>query len=58
MEFNSLKLFGYYVNLEILYQEYYFGESASKAWHIGKARLTGVQRLSRVELMFWVRGVT
>jgi hypothetical protein len=33
-------------------------ESVSKAWHTGKARLMGVWRLSRVELMLWVRGVT
>ena len=58
MDFNSFELTGYYNNLEILYQGYYFSKSVSKAWHTGKARLIGVRRLSRVELMFWVRGVT
>ncbi len=59
MDFNSIELTSYYVNLEILYQAYYFFlESASKAWHTGKARLMGVRRLSRVEFMLWVQGVT
>jgi hypothetical protein len=58
MDFNSFELTSYYVNLEILYQRYYFFESISKAWHTGKARLIGVRRLSLVELMFWVQGVT
>ena len=58
MDFNSFELTGYYVNMEILYQDYYFFEFVSKSWHTGKARLIGVRRLSRVELMLWVRGVT
>ena len=33
-------------------------ESVSKAWHTCKARLMGAWRLSLVELMLWVWGVT
>jgi hypothetical protein len=58
MGLNSFELTGYYVNLEILYQGYYFLESVCKVWHTCKVRLMGVWRLSRVELMLWVRGVT
>ena len=35
-----------------------FSESVRKAWHTYKVRLMGVWRLSRVELMLGVRGVT
>ena len=35
-----------------------FLESVCKAWHTCKVRLMGVRRLSRVELILWVRGVT
>ena len=33
-------------------------ESVGKAWHTCKARLMDMRRLSRVELMLWVWGVT
>ena len=57
MDFNSLNL------LVILLiwrfrSRTLFLEFVSKAWHNGKARLMGVRQFSRVELMFWVWGVT
>ena len=56
MDFNSFELTRYYVNLKILYQGYYFLNLLVKLGTL--ARLMGVWQLSRVELMFWIQGMT